>query len=665
MHFAVLTIFIAGYLLLLLAERLTPLPGWLRLAAVVLLAPAILLLWAALRRREERLSSGLRSEISGMQQELAKTAQRYKSLLEGAGNAVLVLRADSLRLEEVNRRAAELFGYSKEELTGLPSRDLLHPSGAEGFRDLIVRLNRSGRGDAEGLSFRKKDGTPFSGQIDARLIKLVDEQVVHCVVRDITAQVATEKEIWQRNRELSILNNILIGVNRGPKLETVLQETLVETLELFQAGAGTLHLFDQEGAAPVLTASRSVSSALQQLILRELGERSGRVAMVTVSGAPTDPGLAACAAAEGWHGLAAVPLSAHNVTVGVMHLLHAAPRDYSKEELRFLASVGTQLGNVIEQTRLFAELNWKSAELLRSYRLLEGSSHSLGLSEIQLKQNLALVEQANLDLSRLDRMKNQFLGMVSHEFNTPLTSILSGAEYLLQLGHGKENDQVLEMIRGGGLRLKELVADILKLIKLEAQGGELATSALHLDHSLKSLRDQLQPQLSERGQTLRLTDLEALPYFDGDWKYLERVFSELLLNAMRFTPVGGEIEVTGRVVDRAALGTRRETLERFSSGFLGRCGERCFLEVEVRDNGIGIPAGEEQGIFEIFYEVGEIRHHSSGSGGPRGKGAGLGLAIVKGMVEAHGGMVWVESGQGSSFFLVLPLEQELIQPELF
>jgi signal transduction histidine kinase len=559
LHLAALTTFIAGDLLLLLAERLMPLPGWLHLAAVILLALAILMLWAALRRCEERLSSGLRSEMIAMQQELAKAAR----------------------------------------------------------------------------------------------------------VRDSAAQAAIEKEIWQRNRELSILNNILIGVNRGPRLEDVLQETLVETLELLQAGAGTLHLFDQEGAAPALTASRSVSSRLQQLLLEELGERPGRVSEVTVAGAPDGPGLPESAASEGWHGVTSVPLAAHKVTVGVMHLLHAAPRDYSKEELRFLASVGTQLGNAVGQTRLFAELNWKSAELLRSYRLLEGSSHSLGLSELQLKQNLALVEQANLDLSRLDRMKNQFLGMVSHEFNTPLTSILSGTEYLLQLGSGTENDQVLEMIRGGGLRLKELVADILKLIKLEAQGGELATSALHLDHSLKSLREQLQPQLTERGQTLRLTDLETLPYFDGDWKYLERVFSELLLNAMRFTPVGGEIEVTGRVVDRAALGARRETLERFSSGFLGRCGERCFLEVEVRDNGIGIPAGEQQGIFEIFYEVGDIRHHSSGSGGPRGKGAGLGLAIVKGMVEAHGGMVWVESRQGSSFFLVLPLEQELTQPELF
>jgi PAS domain S-box-containing protein len=648
-----------------MAEQFTPLPGWLHLAAIVLLAQAILMLWAAFRRREAHLSSGLRNEIAGMQQVLAKSARRYKSLLEGAGNAIFVFNAQTLVLEEVNRRGAELFGYTKEEISVMQGRDLLHPTEHDKFRSLVDRLNRDGRADSEGLTFLKKDGSPFLGEIDARLIELVDEHVVHCVVRDITEKVRTEKEIWQRNRELSILNKMLTGVNQGPKLDGVLQQTLADTLELFQAGGGTIHLLQEEGAAPALAASQSVSPRMEELIRTELGRRDARVAEVTVLGEHCGAGLLTGAAEQGWHCLTAVPLRSQNAPIGVMHLMHFSRRAYDPEELRFLESVGTQLGNVIEQTRLFAELNWKSAELLRSYHLLEKSSHSLGLSETKLKQNLALVEQANLELSRMDRMKNQFLGMVSHEFNTPLTSIISGAEHLLLEGCGEESEQVLEMVRDGGLRLKELVADLLKLIRLEARGGQLATSPLHLELSLENLKDQLQPQLSERLQTLKLTDLDALPYFDGDWKYLERVFSELLLNAMRFSPVGGEIEVTGRVVDCAALQTRRETLDRFNSGFLGRCGERCYLEVEVRDNGIGIPAEEQQGIFEIFYEVGEIRHHSSGRSRNQGKGAGLGLAIVKGMVEAHGGMVWVESAQGSSFFMVLPLEQELIQPALF
>jgi signal transduction histidine kinase len=86
--------------------------------------------------------------------------------------------------------------------------------------------------------------------------------------------------------------------------------------------------------------------------------------------------------------------------------------------------------------------------------------------------------------------------------------------------------------------------------------------------------------------------------------------------------------------------------------------------VEVRDNGVGIAHEERLKIFETFYEIGDIRHHSSGKGKFQGKGAGLGLAIVKGMIEAHGGMVWVESPSdcGSSFFLLIPLEEGSCQP---
>jgi signal transduction histidine kinase len=553
LHFAPLSIFIVCEFLLFLAERLTTVPAWLHLAAVICLAAGLLAFAAALQKRERRLRSRLSLEISDMQQEMAKAEKR------------------------------------------------------------------------------------------------------------------TEQEISQRNRELSILNNILTGLNRGPELEGVQEGTLAEIMELFQAGSGTLHLIGAGGAPPELCVSRQVSPQLERLIRASIAGNRERFDEVRVLGEEAADGLLASAAAEGWRSLTAVPLTAQGHLIGVMYLMHPCLHRYAGEDLRFLESVGKQMGNVIETARLFSELKWKSDELLRSHRLLEKTSHNLSVSEIKLKRNLTLIEQAHLELTRLDRMKNQFLGMVSHEFNTPLTSIISGAEHLLQDGWDSREDgeRVLEMVRDGGLRLKELVADLLRLIRLEARGGELETSAIHLKRFLESLKERLKPQLDKRRQTVTLTALDALPFFDADRNYLERVFGELLLNAIRFSPVGGEIEVTGRVVARSALLERRETLERFNSEFLKRCGDRCYLEVEVRDHGTGIPVEEQQGIFELFYEVGEIKHHSSGRSRSQGKGAGLGLAIVKGMVEAHGGMVWVESAAGSSFFLVLPLEQESSQPELF
>ncbi|HJV66384.1 MAG TPA: ATP-binding protein [Geomonas sp.] len=666
MYFVPLLLLIACELLLLWMDRHFPLEAWIHPVVVVALAPALLMLSAALKKREGSVLSGLRLEISGMQQEVTKAACRYKSLLEGAGNAIFVFNAETGALEEVNGQGLELLGFDKQELSSMLGRDLLHPDEQEKFRSFVYQIKRRGTVSSEALKFRRKDGSIFLGEVSGKLIDLGDEQVVHCIVRDVTLQVQTEQEIWHRNRELSILNDILTGMNRGPELEGVPEETLAEIMELFGAGGGTIHLLGEPGEPPRLSVSRQVSLPLAKRIAAAIVEARIRCVGVSVVKEGEAGGLYAGAAAEGWRSITGVPLAVHGHLIGIMHLLHLSPHSYTDEELRFLESVGKQVANIVERNRLFAELNWKSAELLRSHHLLEKSSHNLSLSEIKLKQNLALVEQANHELNRLDRMKNQFLGMVSHEFNTPLTSIISGADYLLQDERTcPESVAVLEMVRSGGLRLRELVADLLKLIRLEARGDQLAPSVVHLKQFLESMSAQLKPQLEKRGQRVKLVNLESLPFFDADREYLERIFGELLLNAMKFSPEGSEIEVHGRVVDVASLWERRERLEQFNAGFLRRCGSRCFLEVEVRDSGIGIPAQEQQGIFQLFYEVGEIRHHSSGSSRTQGKGAGLGLAMVKGMVEAHGGMVWVESEAGSSFFLLLPLEQEVSQPALF
>ncbi|GFO65838.1 ATP-binding protein [Geomonas paludis] len=656
MHFAPLLLIVACELLLLLIEQYTPLPGWLHFGVSVSLAAVLLCFVALFKQREATMVDGLRREIGEMQQEAAKSARRYKSLLEGAGNAIFIFKVDTAELEEENRLGRELFGFTKDELSTMVVRDLLDPSEHERLRTFLYQLVRNGKADWDEVQLKRKDGSSFLGEINARLIDLGDEQVAHCLLRDITDKRRTEREIWQRNRELSILNNMLTSMNLGKDLKTVQEGTLRQLMELLQAEGGTLHLFTPDTSSPTLCASQHASPELEQVLGETLNSPDGlRDVCVVPLGS----------AGAGWGSLTSIPVSSQERLLGVIHLIHRVPHSYTLEEMRFLETVGKQMGNLIEQVRLFTELTWKSEELLRSHRLLEKSSHSLSVSETKLKQNLALVERAHLEQVRLDRMKNQFLGMVSHEFNTPLTSIISGVDHLLQQGWNSQEDacRVLEMVRDGGLRLKALVADLLKLIRLEARREGLETSAIHLRMLLENLLDQLQPLFEERGQVVTLRDLDHLPFFQGDCGYLERVFYELLLNAIRFSPEGGEIVVNGRVVQQEDLHQRAHTLTRFNPDFLRRCGERCYLEVEVRDCGIGIPLQEQQGIFEIFYEVGEIRHHSSGR--RQGKGAGLGLAIVKGMVEAHGGMVWVESSEGSSFFLVLPLEQEAIQPALF
>ncbi|UFS71832.1 ATP-binding protein [Geomonas sp. RF6] len=656
MHLAPLSILIPLTLLILFAEPFLSLPVPLHLCAGGILVVSL----CAWRRRESSERTRRSALLTEIEQEAARCTRRYHGILEGAGNALFIFNAENGLLEESNGAAQELLGFTREEMSALQGKEFFPAGEQEKFRSLVYRLKRRGSADPVDLVFQRKDGSRFLGEVEARLLELGSERLVAGIVRDISEKRRAEGELQQRNRELSILNALLATINEGKPLPEVMEETLTKLMEHVGAEGGAVHLIEEDGA-PAPTVSRQVSPHLTVDLAGCIGRGMERCGSINSCGAAETEScrLAPAAASEGWGRLFAVPLATRSRLIGVMHLLHRQWHPYSEEEIRFLTTVGQQMGNALEQARLFAELDWKSAQLMRSHRLLETSSRSLAASEIKLKQNLALVEQANADLKRVSAMKNQFLGLVSHEFNTPLTSIIAGTDHLLQQGCAEEDEAVLRMVRDGGLRLKDLVGDLLNLIKLEAKEGVMVAEPVHLKGELELVREQLAPALAARNQSLILCGLENLPSFVGDWKNLERVFGELLENAMKFTPDGGEIRVSGRVVDGKSLAERRETLERFNEGFLARCGNRCYLEVEVRDNGIGIPPQEQQRVFQIFYEIGDVRHHSSG------KGAGLGLAIVKGMVEAHGGMVWVESDKGSSFFLLLPLEQELSQPELF
>lgn len=674
-------IFSIGLMLFwLLAEALLPvnvvLPRAFRFTLVFMLMIALIIVRVAGGTAKLRNKAAHSLQIREMQREVDKTVRRYMDLLEGAGNAIYVFNADDGILEEVNRRGTELLGFSKEEMAAMRGKDLILDEEQEKFTSLVFRVKRRGSGHSDGVTFRRKDGSLFLGEIDARLIDLGDETVVHATVRDITFKSRSQREIRQRNHELSILNNILASTNKSPQLQTVLEVTLKETLEVFSADGGTIHLLDDDGKTLLLTTAQNISAQLKtELEQRKLEcESQCQISSVQRCLVINDFEQAPChvaraSAREGWQCITAVPLIAKSRLIGIMHILTRQEHRYTAEEMRFLNTMGNQIGIVIDQARLFAELSWKNEELLRSHRLLEKSSNSLAVSQSRLKKNLALVERANLELERLDRMKSHFIGMISHEFKTPLTSILGGTEFLLNNYDNivdPEQRRMLEMIHNGGARLNEIVSDLLKVIKLETGSSPVKKVTLQLCEIIESLQEHFKPLLIERKQTIVFETPSELPYFNGDREYLEEVFTELLINAMKFTPDGGEIVVVGRVADRQALELKAEALCRFNPKFYEQIMDICYLEVEVRDSGIGIDAGEQLKIFDKFYEIGDICHHSSGKHKFQGKGTGLGLAIVKGMVEAHGGMVWVEStgAAGSSFLLLLPLEEYAGQPTL-
>jgi len=628
------------------------------------LCAVVSILWRN-RSLRQRVAS-LRQELQERGVEMEKTRRLYRALLEGGGNAIFMFDGVSGSLREVNRKGLELIGYDRDQLLSLSGRDLVAPESRDSFSALVHRVARRGRGRGEGITFIRRDGERVVLDIEARRVDLGDERLVYAVLRNVTARHRAEREIRQRNRELTILNTIIAHANESLQLESTLSVILQEVLTAFGAEAGCIHLVTA-GGGQRLAATEGVT----MIEGREIAEcRCPSSTSRLCVGEGCDP-LPSCpigrfAASQGWGSVIGVPLFLRKRLVGTMHLIWRSGRALSADDEQFFITLGNQIGIVIEHLRVFGELQEKNDELSRSYRLLEKRTQQLTMSQKRLRENLSRAEMVNQEMARLDRMKNQFIGMISHEFRTPLTGILGSVDLLLAPGEGGEgyDRSLLEIIQTSGKRLNEIVTDLIKVAKLENRTLSIRLEPVDVKKLLDEVVSSFLPLAATRGQKIRVEKRVDVPVIDADREYLAEVIAELLENAIKFTRDGGVIEIGTSLVGRDDMLSRIEVMERFSPGFFDTMGDRIFLKVEVRDSGIGIDFAEQTTIFEKFYEGGELRHHFSSKHQFLGKGAGLGLSIVKGLVEAHRGMIWVESGRkhpleqnpGSSFVVLLPVD---------
>jgi signal transduction histidine kinase len=271
--------------------------------------------------------------------------------------------------------------------------------------------------------------------------------------------------------------------------------------------------------------------------------------------------------------------------------------------------------------------------------------HAQNLVE-RLENKINELETANKRLRELDRLKSDFIIMVSHELRTPLT-LISGYAHLLDEQLKQTNDTlpasmvsgVAEGLNLGVTRMREVVNEIIKVARIASGTLDLALGPVKLSLIVTDLAKEFEDVLKKRNLNLQIGDLEKLPVIEGDGIQIKSALENVLGNAVKFTPDGGSIFIVGRTVGDA-------------------------VDIIIRDTGIGIPVNEHRRIFDQFYALGSIEHHSTSKSAFQGGGLGLGLAIAKGIVEAHNGRIWVESEKrdpetlpGSTFHILLPTDQ--------
>ncbi len=320
-----------------------------------------------------------------------------------------------------------------------------------------------------------------------------------------------------------------------------------------------------------------------------------------------------------------LPIFSKREWIGLLALgAKISGKRYSEEDLVTLSALANQTAVALENARLVDNLVQLNTELRQAYRSLD---------------------RANRDLERLDQTKSDFISIASHELRTPLTTIIGYTEMLI-------DDHTLpppvhSMLKGisqGTRRLHEIMDSMFDIAQIDTRTLQLNLTPVDTASLIKEVSNDLEKSFKEREQTLTI-DIPPLPLAKADPNLLKKLFQHLLTNAIKFTPNDGRITVAARILPT-------------HSAELPHGG----VEIIVSDTGVGVDPASQDIIFSKFYQPGDLSKHSTSKTRFKGSGAGLGLALSKGIVEAHGGRIWVESKgydevnfPGSNFHVILPL----------
>jgi len=290
----------------------------------------------------------------------------------------------------------------------------------------------------------------------------------------------------------------------------------------------------------------------------------------------------------------------------------------------FLQGMREQIGSPEEQAEYLVEYSRKLVD--------------------RLEKKIRELETANAELQRVDKMKSDFLVLAGHELRTPLTTIYGYTQMLLynqEIPGDPEEEgsprNLLQRIANSVNRLNKVFDEIRNVSLIDADRLNLAHGMVVLEPIIQSVVKDLGGLGPQRDLQFELENLTGLPMIEGDGQRLYQAFWNIVSNAIKYTPDGGRIYISGRQIEN-------------------------MVHISVRDTGVGIPPEETEHIFDRFYVLGDTQLHHTSKTALKGGGLGLGLTVTRGIIEALRGRIWAESEghdeeqlPGSTFHVLLPV----------
>jgi signal transduction histidine kinase len=324
------------------------------------------------------------------------------------------------------------------------------------------------------------------------------------------------------------------------------------------------------------------------------------------------------------------PILVENALVGVMI---CGPKDdghfFTASELNLLGTLAAQIGSTL----------W-NMQLVRDLRRLNG----------ELARVNGALENTNYKLEKLDTVKTDFVTIASHELRTPLAQLRGYIDIMGTLNDqgmldAEETRLVVSNLQKAVLRMEELLVAMLDVSQLDVNAMDLRFSPATLESMIKLAIEPMADAIRHRKQTVSARGLRTLPLIQADSQRLVQAFRNVIINAIKFTPDSGQIEITGSLYPAE------------------HPHETEMIVIAITDTGVGIAPENLELIFQKFYRGHDPSLHSTGKYKFMGAGPGLGLTIARGVIEGHGGRIWAESSgfdkevcPGSTLYIVLPIE---------
>ncbi len=260
------------------------------------------------------------------------------------------------------------------------------------------------------------------------------------------------------------------------------------------------------------------------------------------------------------------------------------------------------------------------------------------------------IKDTNIKLEKLERLKSEFISIVSHELRTPLTSINSALDIILKGTTGEVNEAMekfLNLAKRNVTRLSAIIYDLLDLSKIEAGKMEFRFEKTNINLTVELVKNALESWAKEQNISIKLNLDSNLDLVYIDTQRMEQVLTNLISNAIKFTKDNGQIEVTTSKIQKDDI------INNSFFEILPKKLSEQYVQIAVKDNGIGIAKENWTKVFEQFKQIENSISRKVG-------GSGLGLPIAKRLMDAHKGFIWLDSkvNEGSTFYLALPVMSE-------